>query len=69
MSNGNHTLHINFEKIPISIYPTADQASKSVAKEIADLIRQKQKAGKLRYFGTGYRFVTKKSLHRVGQAP
>src|SRR5579872_7294671 len=46
MSNGNHTLHINFEKIPISIYPTADQASKSVAKEIADLIRQKQKAGK-----------------------
>src|SRR5258706_4208321 len=46
MPNGNHTLHINFEKIPISIYATADQASKSVAKEIGDLIRQKQKEGK-----------------------
>jgi len=46
MSNGNHTLHINFEKVPISIYPSADQASKSVAKEIAELIRQKQKERK-----------------------
>ncbi len=46
MPNGNHTLHINFEKIPTSIYASADQASKSVAKEIAELIRQKQKEGK-----------------------
>src|SRR6185295_9256527 len=46
MSNGNHTLHINFEKAPISIYDSADAASKSVAKEIADLIRLKQKERK-----------------------
>ena len=46
MSNGNHTLHINFEKIPISIYASADDASKSVANEIAELIRQKQKERK-----------------------
>ncbi len=45
MPNGN-TLHINFEKIPISIFDSADQASKSVAHEIAELIRQKQKEGK-----------------------
>ncbi len=46
MINGNQNLHINFEKIPTSIYPSADQASASVAKEIADLIRSKQKEGK-----------------------
>ncbi len=46
MVNGNQSLHINFEKIPTSIYPSADQASASVAKEIADLIRSKQKEGK-----------------------
>src|SRR5260221_1682446 len=39
------------EKIPISIYPSADKASKSVAKEIGDLIRQKQKEGKSAVLG------------------
>ncbi|HLZ16066.1 MAG TPA: 6-phosphogluconolactonase, partial [Cyclobacteriaceae bacterium] len=51
MSNGNHTLHINFEKIPISIYDSADHASKSVAKEIGELIRQKQSEGKTAVLG------------------
>jgi glucosamine-6-phosphate deaminase len=46
MPIGNQTLHINFEKIPTSVYPSADGASKSVAKEIAELIRRKQKEGK-----------------------
>jgi glucosamine-6-phosphate deaminase len=45
MANSDHILHINFEKIPISIYDSADQASRSVAKEIAQLIREKQKEG------------------------
>ncbi|MBS1559193.1 MAG: glucosamine-6-phosphate deaminase [Bacteroidetes bacterium] len=49
MSNG--TLHINFEKIPISIFGSADEASKSVAREIADLIKQKQKEGKKAILG------------------
>src|ERR1041385_542656 len=51
MSNGNHTLHINFEKIPTSIYSSADTASFSVAKEIAELIRSKQKEGKKAILG------------------
>ncbi|MBS1681711.1 MAG: glucosamine-6-phosphate deaminase [Bacteroidetes bacterium] len=50
MANGNQ-IHINFEKIPISIYESADRASKSVAKEIADLIRAKQKAKKTAVLG------------------
>src|SRR6516162_9003801 len=49
MNNGS--LHINFEKIPTSVFPSADKASKSVAKEIADLIRAKQKAGKKAVLG------------------
>lgn len=48
MENG---IHINFEKIPTSIYPSADTASKSVAKEIADLIRARQKEGKKAILG------------------
>ncbi|HTH56309.1 MAG TPA: glucosamine-6-phosphate deaminase [Cyclobacteriaceae bacterium] len=48
MENG---IHINFEKIPTSIYPTADTASKSVAKELADLIRLRQKEGKKAILG------------------
>src|SRR6516225_5324450 len=51
MANGNHTIHINFEKIPISIFDSADGASKFVAKEIADLIRQRQKEGKRAILG------------------
>src|SRR5215510_9349071 len=51
MENGRNNLHINFEKIPTSIYPSADVASKSVAKEIADLIRAKQKEGKKAILG------------------
>ena len=47
----NGALHINFEKIPISIYASSEDASKSVAKEIADLIRQKQKEGKKTILG------------------
>ncbi|GHM98682.1 glucosamine-6-phosphate deaminase [Cytophagales bacterium WSM2-2] len=50
MNNGTN-LHINFEKIPTSIYPSADTASKSVAKEIAELIRAKQKEGKKAVLG------------------
>ncbi|MBS1488483.1 MAG: glucosamine-6-phosphate deaminase [Bacteroidetes bacterium] len=49
MSNGN--LHINFEKIPISIFASSEDASKSVAKEIADLIKLKQKEGKKAILG------------------
>jgi len=48
MENG---IHINFEKIPTSIYPSADTASKSVAKEIAELIRARQKEGKKAILG------------------
>src|ERR1041385_7715917 len=51
MENGAPNLHINFEKIPTSIYPSADSASKSVAKEIAELIRSKQKEGKKAVLG------------------
>jgi len=47
----NGALHINFEKIPISIYASSEDASKSVAKEIAALIRQKQKEGKKTILG------------------
>jgi len=50
MPNGN-TLHINFEKIPTAIYVSADQASQSVAREIAELIRKKQKEGKKAVLG------------------
>jgi glucosamine-6-phosphate deaminase len=32
----------SFEKIPVNIYPDLKQGSKSVAREIADLIRSKQ---------------------------
>ena len=46
MDSRTNNPHINFEKIPTSIYPSADNASKSVAKEISDLIRSKQKEGK-----------------------
>jgi len=51
MDNGSPNLHINFEKIPISIYPSADKASKSVAKEIAELIRTRQKEGRKAILG------------------
>lgn len=51
MPNGNQNLHINFEKIPTSIYASADQASKSVAREIAELIRKKQKERKAAILG------------------
>ncbi|MFZ9144097.1 MAG: glucosamine-6-phosphate deaminase [Aquirufa sp.] len=37
---------ISFERIPTHIYSDSDLASKSVAKEIADLIRQNNQAGK-----------------------
>ena len=37
---------IAYEKIPTRIFADPKEASKSVAKEIADLIRQKQKEGK-----------------------
>ncbi|MBI1766909.1 MAG: glucosamine-6-phosphate deaminase [Bacteroidetes bacterium] len=50
-SRANNNLHINFEKIPTSIYPSADSASTSVAKEIAALIRSKQKEGKKAILG------------------
>jgi glucosamine-6-phosphate deaminase len=51
MDNKNNHLHINFEKIPTQIYSSADMASKAVAKEIADLIKAKQKAGKKAVLG------------------
>src|SRR5882724_384305 len=46
MDSRTNNLHINFEKIPTSIYPSADNASRSVAKEISDLIRARQKEGR-----------------------
>jgi len=36
---------LGFEKVPSAIFTTPGEASKAMAKEIADLIRQKQKAG------------------------
>ncbi len=51
MDSRTNNLHINFEKIPTSIYPSADNASRSVAKEISDLIRSKQKEGKKAILG------------------
>jgi glucosamine-6-phosphate deaminase len=33
----------SFEKIPVKIYPDLKEGSKAVAKQIADLIREKQK--------------------------
>jgi len=53
MDNGAPNLHINFEKIPTSIYSSADTASKSVAREISELIRSKQKEGKKRMKSIG----------------
>ncbi len=42
----NSDVAINFEKIPTQIYTNSVDASKAVAKEIADLIRNKAKEGK-----------------------
>lgn len=36
----------SFEQIPVEIYPTAKEGSKAVAREIANLIREKQAVGK-----------------------
>ena len=40
-----------FEKLPITIYPNADEASIAVAQEIAALIRQRKDAGKMCVLG------------------
>ena len=37
------TMVDSFEKIPVKIYPDLKAGSKAVAKQIADLIREKQK--------------------------
>jgi len=44
--NDAYDLSFNYEKIPTEFYKNALEASKVVAKEIADLIRRKQAAGK-----------------------
>lgn len=40
-----------FEKIPVEIYPDAEEASKAVAQEIAALIKIKQKKGEIAVLG------------------
>lgn len=40
-----------FEKLPVTIYPTADEASLAVAQEIASLIKQRQGDGKMCVLG------------------
>ena len=40
-----------FEKLPITIYPNADEASVAVAREIAALIRQRKEEGKMCVLG------------------
>ena len=42
---------ITYEKIPTHIYADAKDASRAVAQEIADLIRQRQREGKLCILG------------------
>lgn len=42
---------IAFERVPTSIYPTADKASRAVAEEIAALIRKKQSEGNMAVLG------------------
>jgi glucosamine-6-phosphate deaminase len=40
-----------FERIPVSIFADADQACKAVAKEMAEIIRTKQRLGKMAVIG------------------
>jgi glucosamine-6-phosphate deaminase len=43
--------HISYEKVPTQIYSTAQEASRAVAREIAELIRVKQKSGEYAVLG------------------
>src|SRR5688572_25108496 len=40
-ATGPHALARNVEHVPVTVYASSDQASKAVAREIADLIRAK----------------------------
>jgi glucosamine-6-phosphate deaminase len=42
---------ISYEKVPTQVYVTAQEASQAVAKEIAELIREKQRAGEYAVLG------------------
>ncbi len=40
-----YSAHISYEKMPLTVYPNSKDVSVSIAKEIADLIKQKQLQG------------------------
>src|SRR5438093_1258795 len=46
-----HVAAYGVEKIPVTVYPSSDQASKAVAAEIADLIRAKAGRGERAVLG------------------
>src|SRR3954464_13931878 len=48
---GSHIAAYGVEKIPVTVYPASDQASKAVAAEIADLIRSKSARGEKAVLG------------------
>ncbi len=58
-----------FEKIPVKVFNTSEQGSVYVANEIASLIRTRQKEGKARCAGIGYRINTHAFVCRADQAP
>src|SRR5262245_26134532 len=46
-----HVAAYGVEKIPVTVYPSSDQASKAVAAEIADIIRTKAARGEKTILG------------------
>ena len=57
----------SFEKIPVKIYPDLTQGSIAVAREIADLIREKQKKKSTCVLGIGHRFYSENIICRTGK--
>ena len=56
-----------FEKIPVKIFNTSEQGSVFVAKEIASLIKLRQKEGKPCVLGPGHGFHTHAVIFRIGE--
>ena len=50
------------EKIPTDIYESAEEGANQIALDIAQMIRDKQKAGTLLCIGTGWRQLTAQCL-------